>query len=228
MRSTGSHGKTRALVASLLPAAVAILFAHDAPAHPIQPAPLGVDTPLTAAVRAPRRASWAERLAPVEVTCLATRDSASIRLYTDAGEVDEQARADFERVVSRDGVVHPLSERLEQLVVRAAYHFGSDHVLVVSGWRRHAGRHTAGEALDFKLQGVRAATLAAYLRKLPRAGVGIYTNPRTQYVHLDVREPSYHWLDASPPGVHWRERRLRDPDQVRRDASWTPENDLPI
>lgn len=228
MRSKRSHRKTRAFVTSLLPAAVAILLAHDAPAQPVPAAPLGVDTPLTAAVRAPRQASWAERLEPIEVTCLATRESASIRLYDDAGEVDEQAHADFERVVSRDGEVHPLSERLEQLVVKAAYHFGSDHVLVVSGWRRHAGRHTAGEALDFKLKGVRAATLAAYLRKLPRAGVGIYTNPRTQYVHLDVRDPSYHWIDASPPGVHWRERGLRDPGQVRRDASWMPEDDLPI
>ena len=30
-------------------------------------------------------------------------------------------------------------------------------------------------------------------------GVGVYTNPLTQYVHLDVRERSYHWIDASPP-----------------------------
>ena len=45
----------------------------------------------------------------------------------------------------------------------------------------------------------------------PRAGVGIYTNPRTQFVHLDVRDQSYHWVDASPPGVKWHEAQLRDP-----------------
>ena len=95
-----------------------------------------------------------------------------------------------------------LAARLEQLVVKAAHHFGDAHVLVVSGWRERAGRHTSGEALDFKLQGVAAAQLAAYLRGLPRVGVGIYTHPKTQYVHLDVRDASYHWLDALAPRRH--------------------------
>lgn len=112
--------------------------------------------------------------------------------------------------------------------MKAALHYHGARVVAVSGWREHAGRHTAGEALDFKLQGVTAAALAAYLRSLPRVGVGIYTHPRTQYVHLDVREPSYHWLDGSPPGVTWKERQLRDPGQAKRDAAWTPEGDLPL
>ncbi len=188
-----------------------------------------IETPLAAAVdRDARTASWAEALQPLEVTSVATGASASIRLYTPEGEVDEEARMQLEHVAARDGEQHELDARLDQLVVKAAYHFGGAHVLVVSGWRAHAGRHSSGEALDFKLQGVPAARLAAYLRGLPRAGVGIYTHPRTQYVHLDVREPSYHWIDASPPGVTWKERRLRDPHQVERDASWTPENDLPL
>jgi uncharacterized protein YcbK (DUF882 family) len=151
-----------------------------------------------------------------------------VRLYTRDGEVDEVQRARFEQAVARDGEPHVLEERLERLVVKAAYHFGGAHVVVVSGWREHAGRHTTGEALDFKLEGVTAAQVAAYLRGLSRVGVGIYTHPRTQYVHLDVREPSYHWLDGSPPGVTWKERQLRDPGQTKRDASWSPEDDLPL
>jgi hypothetical protein len=59
-------------------------------------------------------------------------------------------------------------------------------------------------------------------------GVGIYTNAKTHYVHLDVRDRSYHWLDASPPGVTWREALLPDPSQQKRDSSYTPESDLPI
>ena len=70
-------------------------------------------------------------------------------------------------------------------------------------------------------------TLAAYLRGLPRVGVGIYTHPRTQFVHLDVRDQSYHWLDASPPGVKWREMQLRDAGASKRDEAWTPARDLP-
>jgi uncharacterized protein YcbK (DUF882 family) len=206
---------------------VALLCARDASAQGLAPPGSGIDTPLTVAARDARSASWAGALAPVEVTSLATGDTASIRLYSPDGEIDEAARMRLEHVVARDGEQHVLEARLEQLVVKAAHHFHDAHVFVVSGWREHAGRHTTGEALDFKLQGVQAAQLAAYLRGLPRVGVGIYTHPRTQYVHLDVREPSYHWLDGSPPGVTWKERPLRDPGQVKRDASWTPEGDLP-
>jgi uncharacterized protein YcbK (DUF882 family) len=182
---------------------------------------------MTAATRDVRSAAWAGALAPIDVTSVATGDTASIRLYGVDGEIDESARMHLERVASRDGEQHVLASRLEQLVVKAAHHFRDAHVFVVSGWREHAGRHTTGEALDFKLQGIPAAQLASYLRGLARVGVGVYTHPRTQYVHLDVREPSYHWLDGSPPGVTWRERQLRDPGQVKRDATWTPEGDLP-
>ncbi len=72
-----------------------------------------------------------------------------------------------------------------------------------------------------------AAALAAYLRTGARVGVGVYTHPRTQFVHLDVREASYHWTDASPPGVSWRETRLGDRSAPARDAAYRPERDLP-
>src|SRR5215472_10156295 len=111
--------------------------------------------------------------------------------------------------------------------MKAAYHFGRARIQIVSGFRSNAGRHGTGEALDFRLVGVRASILAAFLRDTPRAGVGIYTHPRTQFVHLDVRDVSYHWIDGSAPGKHWREGALRDPSGKKRDASWTPESDLP-
>jgi hypothetical protein len=47
-------------------------------------------------------------------------------------------------------------------------------------------------------------------------------------VHLDVRDRSFHWLDASPPGVTWREAALPDSKQSARDASYTAESDLPL
>jgi len=227
MSSTGRKDDGKLFLPSLLPVILSLLCARDAPAQGLTLPRSALDTPMTAAARDVRSASWAGALAPIEVTSLVTGESASIRLYGLDGEVDEAARMHLEHVVARDGEQHVLETRLEQLVVKAAHHFHDSRVLVVSGWRERAGRHTTGEALDFKLQGVPAAQLAAYLRGLPRLGVGIYTHPRTQYVHLDVREPSYHWLDGSPPGVTWKERQLRDPGQVKRDASWTPEGDLP-
>lgn len=189
--------------------------------------PAAVEVTLAAAPRPARKAAWADALPPVEVVGALAGARTALRLYTPDGQVDAEARARFEQLAAGTGGPHPLAPRLEQLVFKAAYHFGGASVVIVSGWRDHAGRHTSGEALDFKLVGVRAATLAAWLRDLPRAGVGIYTHRRTQYVHLDVRDTSYHWIDASPPGVTWKERQLRDPGQAKRDASWTAEADLP-
>jgi uncharacterized protein YcbK (DUF882 family) len=215
----------------LLGAATLLVGLALSPARASSQLPSGraaaVEITLAAAPRAARSAAWADGLAPVEVSSALTGERAPLRLYAPDGQLDAEARTRFEQLAAGQGDAHALSPRLEQLVFKAAYHFGAAPVVIVSGWRDHAGRHTAGEALDFKLLGVRAATLAAWARDLPRAGVGIYTHRRTQYVHVDVRETSYHWLDASPPGVTWKERQLRDPGQVKRDASWTPESDLP-
>jgi hypothetical protein len=195
--------------------------------RPVQLQP-AVETPLGAGVRAPRVVAWAAALPALDVISFDQRARATVRLYAPDGAIDDGARAELERVAgSADGEAHPLSVRVEQLLVKAAHHFRRSHVVLLSAWRAHAGRHATGEAIDFQLEGIRAAALAAYLRGLPRAGVGVYTHPRTQFVHLDVRGESYHWIDASPPGVHWRERQLRDPGAGKRDAAWSPEQDLP-
>jgi hypothetical protein len=209
-------------------ALLALALARDVPANLVRARHPCIETPLIASVPAVRVVHWAGALEPVAVESFSTHAMALVRLYSRDGTVDEEARRAFERIAEPDGEGRPLDERLEQLVMKAAYHFRTARVRVVSTFRPHAGRHTSGEAIDFKLEGVSAATLAAYLRSLPRVGVGVYTHPRTQFVHLDVREPSYHWIDASPPGVRWHEARLRDPSCEKRDAAWTPEADLPI
>jgi len=167
---------------------------------------------------------------------LNTRESLSVQLYDAEGHVDPQSaqRLDGLLVDARDPdhvVQTELNRRTLQLLFRAAYHFRAASVEVVSAYRRpgrrREGLHAEGRAIDFKLPGVSAAALAAYLRTLPRVGVGVYTHPRTQYVHLDTRERSFYWLDASPPGRRWRERSLRDPKLLARDASYRESMDLP-
>jgi len=222
-------GRCAAIVrfAKLL-AVLPLLVARDAPAA-VNREPRACDeSTLGRSAPAPRVAAWARTLSPIDVTNVVTGAGGPVRLYALDGTIDESERRVFERLASScETSPRPLSPRLEQLVVKAAYHFDGARVLVVSGWRAHAGRHGTGDALDFKLEGVHAARLAAYLRTLPRVGVGIYTHPRTQYVHLDVRDASYHWLDASPPGVRWREMPLRNAQGAKVDAAWTPEMDLP-
>lgn len=174
-------------------------------------------------------APWAAKLGPVRVMMQNTRARADVRLYGADGRVDEGALAEFLRVAaSAEGADEPHPTRLVQLVVRAAYHFGGARVVIVSGTRKGArGKHGSGEAIDFRLDGVRASKLASYLRSLPRVGVGIYTHPKTQFVHLDVRDRSFHWIDASPPGVTWKERALRDAHGDERDARYVAAMDLP-
>jgi len=204
-------------------AATPLAAVTPSPARPEEPAKQPVSSPFSA-------------LPELRLANLNTRESVSVQLYDAEGHVDPQSaqKLDGLLVDARDPdhiVQTELNRRTLQLLFRAAYHFRAASVEVVSAYRRpgrrREGLHAEGRAIDFKLPGVSAAALAAYLRTLPRVGVGVYTHPRTQYVHLDTRERSFHWLDASPPGRRWRERSLRDPKLVARDASYRESMDLP-
>ena len=206
---------------TIVPPAVA--EALDVPSLPVvSVAPIAKTPRKHARVRPP----WGASLPVVTVRNNNTGTEEDIRLYSAHGSLDLDAMKSFMSVVNGEG--EPLDARLVQLVFRAAYHFDGAKVTVVSGTRKGThGKHGTGEALDFKLEGVSASDLAKYVRTYPRAGVGIYTHPQTQYVHVDVRERSYHWIDASPPGVTWRETLLADPQQEERDGSYTSALDLP-
>jgi uncharacterized protein YcbK (DUF882 family) len=176
------------------------------------------------------------KLAPVTIRNINSREVASVRLYTAEGQVDEAVVKQLDRLLGDardpDNVLsRTMDRRLMQLVFRAAYHFASSHVDVVSAYRRpvstHEGVHAQGRAIDFRLQGVIPNELAAYLRAQPRVGVGIYTHPKTQFVHLDVRDQSFHWLDGSPPGRHWRERNISVKGLNLLDAKYTRNDDWP-
>jgi len=163
--------------------------------------------------------------------------SASIRLYDDAGHVDEREASRLDDLLAdtrdpKNRATITLDRRTLQLAVRAALHFHVVDVAVVSAYRkpgrRREGPHASGRAIDFKLPGVPARTLASYLRTLPRVGVGVYTHPKTSFVHLDDRERSFHWLDASPPGRSWRERSLGGGvGLIKRDAAYARRDDWP-
>jgi uncharacterized protein YcbK (DUF882 family) len=175
--------------------------------------------------------AWAEALTPLRFVNTRTGVDHTVRLYTAFGDLDEDAAAAVDRVIAeKDAEPRPLDRRVLRLVVKAAAHFKVSEVNVVSTFRdsaRKGSKHRSGEAMDFSFPGVTAQKLAAHLRTYARVGVGVYTHKRTQFVHLDVREQSYHWIDASPPGHVWREGRLTDRGAAARDAAYRPEQDLP-
>ena len=176
---------------------------------------------------------WARDLAPLLFRDINTLADVTLRLYRPDGSLDDAAVAEVERVLwsSKDDAVPRVSRRLLQLVVKAAARFGAQEVHVISSHRgkaRKGSRHRSGEAIDFVFPGVPAKALAELLRTFAKVGVGLYVHPRSQYVHLDVREQSYHWLDGSPPGRSWKEHGITDPTAAERDAAHTPADDLPV
>ncbi|HEY0467944.1 MAG TPA: DUF882 domain-containing protein [Polyangiaceae bacterium] len=192
---------------------------------------------LTPASAAPHREASFAGLPALRFSNQTTRQSALVRLYDDLGHVDEgeASRLDALLADSRDPkncATIVLDRRTLQLAVRAAFHFHVAEVQVVSAYRkpgrRREGPHASGKAIDFRLPGVPARALAAYLRTLPRVGVGVYTHPKTLFVHLDDRERSFHWLDASPPGRSWRELSLGGGvGLIKRDAAYARADDWP-
>jgi uncharacterized protein YcbK (DUF882 family) len=212
---------------------------ESAAPHVVEPVPVRTKVvPETAVAGPPASAApvphalWTEGLPPISVYNANTELQEGILLYAPDGAIDPKALRSFAEVAAAKDAPQPkLNARLVQLVVKAAYHFGSSKVTIVSAFRPlrrgRGGKHSTGEAIDFKLRGVEARKLASYLRTLPRVGVGIYTNPNTQFCHLDVREDSFHWIDASPPGKRWREKPLHDSGREERDAAYSLESDLP-
>ena len=150
-------------------------------------------------------------LAPLHVHNVNTLKANVLRLYDEMGRIDEGAGRALDELLGdardRSNIrTTTIDRRTLQPMFRAAYHFRVTRVELISGYRepgaRREGQHGFGKAIDFRLPRVSASALAAYLRTQKLVGVGVYTNPLTQYVHLDVRERSYHWIDASPPRSH--------------------------
>ena len=204
--------------------------ASGAPARAAQSAPLFI------AQAAPRTPTRFEQLKPLRIENQTSRETRELKLYDTKGQLDEASAAELDELLcdARLPQHHEatrLNRRTLQLLFKAAYHFQSYEVEVVSAYRkpgrRREGPHGTGAAIDFRLRGVSARELASYLREIPRTGVGVYTHPKTQFVHLDSREHSFHWLDASPPRRHWREKSIGAPDLEKRDALYSADGDWP-
>jgi hypothetical protein len=84
---------------------------------------------------------------------------------------------------------------------RIAEHFPDHAIDVVSGIRpaaRSGSRHRSGDALDIHVDGVEDLAVAEYARGFAATGVGYY--PNSTFVHIDVRDEAFSWVDRSRPG----------------------------
>ena len=122
-----------------------------------------------------------------------------------AEDLDHAAR------VMRDhgGNEHPIDPRLLDVIYRLQVHFKAPEIRIISGYRTPqrpgaTSNHGKGRAMDLVVPGASDEDVAKLAREQGFAGVGIY--PVSGFVHVDVRERSYFWVDTSGPGKRSRIR----------------------
>jgi uncharacterized protein YcbK (DUF882 family) len=119
------------------------------------------------------------------------------------------------------GNEHPVEPRLLDLVYRLQAHFKAPEIRIISGYRAPRGgatsNHGKGRAMDLVVPGATDEDVARFARDEGFAGVGIY--PVSGFVHVDVRERSYFWVDTSGPGKRSRVRGVLAELAARSDAA---------
>lgn len=109
------------------------------------------------------------------------------------------------------GNEHPIEPRVLDAIYRIQTHFAAQEIRVISGYRTPASiasargsQHGRGRAIDVIVPGTTDEDVAKFAREMGYMGVGIY--PTSGFVHVDVRDRSYFWVDSSGPGGRTRER----------------------
>jgi len=138
--------------------------------------------------------------------------------YTRAGNPGriftyESARRKLERFTRdprTEKVKQGMPEELWYYLYLISYHFDRP-IEMISFYRRtdrRTSRHRQGKAIDFSIPGVPIRDVYRYARaRLGDRGVGIGLYPRSGFIHLDIRDHSYFWIDDSGPGQRPRYRR---------------------
>ena len=118
------------------------------------------------------------------------------------------------------GNEHPADPRLLDFLYRVATHFHAQEIRVLSGYRtpRHGttSNHGRGRAMDCIVPGTSDEEVAKFAREQGFVGVGVY--PVSGFLHLDVRERSYFWVDTSGPGKKSRIRGILGDLAAKSDA----------
>jgi uncharacterized protein YcbK (DUF882 family) len=121
----------------------------------------------------------------------------------------------------RAGNEHPIEPRLLDAIYRIERKFGAQEIRVISAYRtpRAGGgsNHGKGRAIDLVVPGTSDEDVAKFARDMGFMGVGVY--PVSGFVHVDVRDRSYFWLDSSAPGKKNRERGVLGDQAQRADAA---------
>jgi len=121
---------------------------------------------------------------------------------------------------SADGCEHPVDGALLNIVYELEKHFKAGEIRFVSGYRtptkRLGSNHGYGRAMDLVIPGTIDEWVASYVRDLGYTGAGTY--PISGFVHVDVRERSFYWIDKSGPGAPNKTKGILPGDAMANDA----------
>jgi len=127
-----------------------------------------------------------DHLLPVQFSNINTRRRLTARLYDPSGTwMSRSLHNSMSCCGCRGSGINWKSTRLDRRTLQYSTvppitprSGGRSRVRLSQGRAPTRGHARAGRAVDFRLPGVEAATLAAYLRTVPRVGVGVYTHPK--------------------------------------------------
>lgn len=144
--------------------------------------------------------------------------------------VDDLDRAAHVLREPSTGNEHPVDPRLLDLVYRIQTHFAAQEIRIISGYRTPRGgstsNHGKGRAMDIVVPGVQNDEVAKFVREQGFVGCGTY--PVSGFVHVDIRERSYFWVDTSGPGKRSRIRGILGDLAARADAEAKKRGERPI
>lgn len=136
----------------------------------------------------------------------AAKESLKVRLFDKSGKVNAKSRQSLAHFLRdrESGEARRPDLRLMRVLTYLSEHFNGRAIIVVSAYRTpEAGedkrsRHSTGQAVDVRVEGIPNEVLRDYCLTLERVGVGYY--PRSSFVHIDVRPQAAYWVDWSRPG----------------------------
>ena len=159
-------------------------------------------------------------------------ETVALPAFSDSGgfgaeDLDRAARALREPATGNE---HPLEPRTIDMLYRIQTHFEAQEIRVMSAFRTPVpgngqGLHGKGRAIDFVVPGASDMDVARFARELGFVGVGVY--PIGSFVHVNVRERSYFWMDKSGPGHTSRERGILLDVAQRSDAAARARGEVP-
>jgi uncharacterized protein YcbK (DUF882 family) len=116
-----------------------------------------------------------------------------------SGEIDEASYRSLRRLMRcrRTGAEVPIDPRLIELLWGLSQRAGQPIVLIsgyrAPGYAAPASYHTRGMAADIRIPGLTTLMVRDLARAMGARGIGYY--PRSQFVHVDLRDEPYYWTD---------------------------------